>query len=75
MKTGECVSLDVLIARTVRDDKIETSEEEGPAGLSGVQAFSVSEVLQVLVVGNYFEWILGPFQPMPPFLQSELDGQ
>ncbi len=72
MKTGECVSLDVLIARTVRDDKVETSEEEV---LSGVQAFSISEVLQVLVVGNYFEWILGPFQLMPPFLQSELDGQ
>ncbi len=35
----------------VGDSEMEAREEQGPAGLTGVEEFSISKILNILVVG------------------------
>ncbi len=75
MQAGESISFNVLTSRTVRDLETETGEEQGPSGLPRVETFGFLEILQILVVGDHYKGVLSTLQPMPPLLQSELDGQ
>ncbi len=50
-------------------------EEQCPAGLSGVEPFSVPEILQIPVVIDDLERMNSSLQPMSPLFQGEFDSQ
>lgn len=49
--------------------KLESSEEEGPAGMTWIQSFSSR------VISENCKWIGSPFQPVLPFFQCQSDSQ
>ncbi len=75
LKMGECICFRVLGPWTVGDGKIKASKEERPSGLSGIQALGISKIFEVAMVSENFKRMMGPFELVSPFLQSELDSQ
>ena len=43
--------------------------------MTRVQSFSCPQILKVLMIRPDQEWVLRPLQPVPPFLQSNFDGE
>ncbi len=68
MELRESVS-SVFGAWMIGDGKVESSEKECPP------SFGVSQVLQVLMTSENDERMLCTFQPMPPFLQGQLNSK
>ncbi len=57
------------------DGEVEPGEKQCPAGLVGIEPLGFAEVLEVLVICNYSEWVVSSLQPVPPLFQSQLDGE
>lgn len=45
MQTRESISLAVAVSRALGDGEIESGEEQGPAGLPGIQSTGFMEIL------------------------------
>ncbi len=56
----------VSVSRSVCDGKIESSKEQSPAGLPGVEPLRLPEVLEVFVIGDDSERVVCSLQPVPP---------
>lgn len=50
MQSRESICLAVIVAGSV--SKVESDEEQSPSGLTWIQTFSISQVLQVFMVGD-----------------------
>lgn len=70
MNVGKCIRLGVLGAWMIGQGKLEAGKKEGPAGLSGVQAFGRTRIFEVLVVGVDDKWVFGPLELVSPLLQG-----
>ncbi len=57
----------------VGDLEVETGEKQCPPGLTRIEPFSITEVLQVFVVGENEERLCSSLQPVPPFFEGQLD--
>lgn len=75
MQVGKGVSLDILRASSVSDERVKSSEEQGPPGLSGIESPCQLEVGQILVMGEDGEGMQGPLQPVSPLFESEFNGE
>ena len=75
MEPGQGIRLAVPRPRAVRQGKVKAVEQEGPPGLSGVEALHRPEVLQVAMVRPDEEWDRCSLQKVAPFLQCKLQGQ
>lgn len=64
-----------LRPRTIRNDKIKTSKEKFPAGLSRIQSFGGFDILKVFVFRENGDLVFSPLKPVPPLLKSQFDGQ
>ena len=72
---SEGIRLRAKSSRTEVDDHIELGEELRPAGLPAGQEFSVSKVLEVLVVGDNIDQSRGAFEVVSPSPEGLVDGE
>jgi len=61
------------VAGSVNDDKVESSEEQSPSGLTWIQTLSISQVLQVSMVGDDLKTMVCSLRPMSPLLKGKLE--
>src|SRR5256885_88998 len=64
-----------LGARPIGYDKVELREKLGPADLPLVQLFRCYEGLEVLVIRDYFKWLLCALKFRAPFFQGLDNGE
>jgi len=57
----------------VGDLELEMGEKQCPPGLTRIEPFSITEVLQVFVVSENEERLCSSLQPVPPFFEGQLD--
>ncbi len=55
------------------DLELETGEKQCPPGLTRIESFSITAVLQVFVVDENEERLCSSLQPVPPFFEGQLD--
>ena len=58
----------------IADGEVELREVLGPADLSSGKELRGSEVFQVLVVGEYVDWIACAFKVLSPVTEGFKDG-
>src|ERR1035438_781905 len=75
MTSREGIRLALLGTRAVRDHKVEIGQEQGPACLSSVQDPRGSKVLQVSMVAEDGDGVLGPIEVVPPLFKCCYDSQ
>ncbi len=68
MDARQCISLYISWTRPVGDLELETGEKQCPPGLTRIEPFSITEVLQVFVVGENEEILCSSLQPVPPLM-------
>ena len=73
--TGQGVWFDIPCTWAIRQGEVKAIKEQRPSGLTGVQPFGRPDVLEVLVVCPYNKRMFCPLQPVPSFLESQLDSQ
>ena len=61
-------------SRSVRESEIEPTKGLGPAGLTVTDSLGSANVGQVAVVGPDQKRVLSPLEPVPPFIQSSVNG-
>lgn len=61
--------------RRTGEGRVKKFLKKCPSGLPGVEAFSRTDILEVLVVCPHHEWQLRLLQPVAPFLQGQLNSQ
>ncbi len=61
-----------MISWAIGNGELELGEKQGPAG---IEPLGFMEVLEFFVVRDDSEWVVSSLQPVPPFLQSQLDGE
>ncbi len=69
----QCISLYISCTGPVGYLELETGEKQCPPGLTRIEPFSITEVLQVFVVGENEERLCSSLQPVPPFFEGQLD--
>lgn len=69
--SGECSSFGVFGACSIHQGKAEACEKQSPSSLMGVQSFSCSKILKVLVIHIDCEQMHCSLQPVPPFFKGE----
>lgn len=75
MKTGECISFQVLVSWTICHSEVETGEEECPSGLARIQTLDFSKIFEVTMICNNFDLMVCSLQLVSPFFESHLDSQ
>ncbi len=75
MDARQCISLYISWTGPVGDLELETGEKECPPDLTRIEPFSITEVLQVFVVGEHEERLCRSLQPVPPFFEGQLDSK
>ncbi len=73
MDARQCIRLYISWTGPVGDLELETGEKQCPPGLTRIEPFSITEVLQVFVVGENEERLCSSLQPVPPFFEGQLD--
>jgi len=72
MDARQCISLYISWIGAVGDLELETGEKQCPPGLTRIEPFSITEVLQVFVVGENEERLCSSLQPVPLFFEGQL---
>jgi hypothetical protein len=65
---GERVQTTHEATQLVEQGEVKPGQVQGPPGLPPVQLLQLLEVLQVLVVCPDLNWVLHPFEEVPPLL-------
>ena len=75
LPTRECVRFALFRPRLVRYYKVEIREEEGPSCLSSSQDSSCGKVLQILMVTEDYDLVLGTMEILSPLFECCNDSQ
>lgn len=67
-EAGEGIRLHISGAGVVGQEKLQTPEEERPAGLTRVQPLALAEIGQALMIGLDYECVFCSLQPVSPLL-------
>ena len=64
-----------MAPRAVQKELLTSEGNRGPTRLVGVQALGRANILQVLMVRLYDEWLLGPLKQVSPLLRGQFNSK